>query len=209
MKKSTNYFYIAPPPNLVEELLRERKRRLEDDRRWKKMGGDMNEYYGRQYYREEENLYIREYFKDFLTSNRFVFFYIENKWEIQVSITSFFRSSLNWKSSLEIGFTANSNLFDEYTKQLIQDKNRTFFINFYSNPDFVKEAKEGKIRVSYLYEYKYFCDVIVAEVEKMKTYFRERIWCELIERTMRPDRLVKIAGLYGLDLTEYIDLMGF
>jgi hypothetical protein len=121
MKKSTNYFYITPPQNLIEELLRVRETRLQDDRRWKKMGGDY-EYKG-QYYREEENLYIREYFKDFLTSNRFVFFHIENNGEIHVSITMFFQSSLNWKSSLEIGFTANTNLFDEYTKQLIQDKN--------------------------------------------------------------------------------------
>jgi hypothetical protein len=43
----------------------------------------------------------------------------------------------------------------------------------------------------------------------MKTYFRERIWCELIERTMRPNRLVKMAGLYDLGLMDYMDLMGF
>jgi hypothetical protein len=60
MKNSTNYFYITPPQNLIEELLRERKTRLQDDRRCKKLNGD-NEYYG-QHYREEENLYIREYF---------------------------------------------------------------------------------------------------------------------------------------------------
>jgi hypothetical protein len=150
MKNSTDYFYITPPQNLIEELLRVRETTLKDEPKCKKKF---------QYYsRDEKNPFIAEYYQDFLTKNRLVFFN-KSKEEIQVSITPFWKSSLNWKSSLEIGFTLNSNLFDEETKQIIEDKNRMFFINFYSNPDFLKEAKEGKIRVTYLYEYKYFCDI--------------------------------------------------
>jgi hypothetical protein len=46
-------------------------------------------------------------------------------------------------------------------------------------------------------------------MEKIKTLFRQQIWSELIQRIMHPNRLVKMAGLCGLELVEYCEEMGF
>jgi hypothetical protein len=54
-----------------------------------------------------------------------------------------------------------------------------------------------------------FNEIVKSYRKIHKNQFRQHIWCEMIQRVMRPDRLVKIAECYGYDLVEYMDLMGF
>jgi hypothetical protein len=54
-----------------------------------------------------------------------------------------------------------------------------------------------------------FNEIVKCNFRVEKRFFRERTWEELIQRVMRPDRIVRLAGLYGLDLTEYMELLNW
>jgi hypothetical protein len=54
-----------------------------------------------------------------------------------------------------------------------------------------------------------FNELVKCDFRVEKKFFRERTWEELIKRVMRPKRLVKMSALYGLDLVEYMEQMGF
>jgi hypothetical protein len=73
----------------------------------------------------------------------------------------------------------------------------------------VKEFVHNEIGFFAVIESKVENEIINYYYERQKKIFREHIWCEMIQRVMRPKRLVKMAGLYDLGLMDYMDLMGF
>jgi hypothetical protein len=73
----------------------------------------------------------------------------------------------------------------------------------------IKEYIFNDVGLFVVLENAVFNEIVECHTKIHKNLFRQHIWCEIIEQVMRPDRLVKMAGLYDLGLMDYMDLMGF
>jgi hypothetical protein len=83
-----------------------------------------------------------------------------------------------------------------------------FFICKHSNFA-IKDFILNDVGLLVVLENAVFNEIVESYRKIHKNQFRERIWCEMIERVMRPNRLLKMSGLYGLELVEYMDFMGW
>jgi hypothetical protein len=73
----------------------------------------------------------------------------------------------------------------------------------------IKEYIFNDVGMFVVIENAVFNEIVECHRKIHKNQFCQHIWCEMIKRVMRPDRLVKMAGLYDLGVMDYIDLMGF
>jgi hypothetical protein len=83
-----------------------------------------------------------------------------------------------------------------------------FLTDKYSN-FVIKDFLYNDVGLFVVIENAVFNEIVECHRKIHKNIFRQFIWCEMIQRCMRPNRLLKMAGLYGLDLTEYMELMGW
>jgi hypothetical protein len=67
--------------------------------------------------------------------------------------------------------------------------------------------RKDRVEMELLPEYSE--DFLQMEKGRVASCFRQLVWEEMTTRVMHPNRIAGIADLYGLDLVEYCDLMGW